>query len=357
MLLVKDFDRLITRFRQFGGMRLVWQYAKMGVLGTGVKDILKCVAKGKSFKTVYPIITERIDKLLVEQYSKIIDNREEIKDSCQIKDNREKIKDDGIEHIWFCWLQGIDNAPEMVKICLESQKRMFGNKVVVLGADNYREWVELPTYITEKYKRGLIPSALFTDLLRLELLIRYGGMWIDSSVLVDPTGQIKDNREKITDGSEENGPTLWRPSLEEIWQSELFIFRYIRKGHVVGMSNWLIRAKAGNPLLMDLRDMLLAYWRDYDCTVEYYIFHLFFGVVVKRYPEMMVQMPKGNSYHSIMLGDCLAKDFDEAWWKELTTHVCFHKMNYRKEAQAKADPNSYWNHVVSMLTKGKDKRE
>lgn len=26
---MQDFDRLIARFRQFGGMRLVWQYAKM----------------------------------------------------------------------------------------------------------------------------------------------------------------------------------------------------------------------------------------------------------------------------------------------------------------------------------------
>ena len=31
-LQVVDFDRLIARFRQFGGWRLVWQYVRMGVL-------------------------------------------------------------------------------------------------------------------------------------------------------------------------------------------------------------------------------------------------------------------------------------------------------------------------------------
>lgn len=30
-----DFDRMITRFRQFGGWRLVYQYVRMGVLWTG----------------------------------------------------------------------------------------------------------------------------------------------------------------------------------------------------------------------------------------------------------------------------------------------------------------------------------
>ena len=29
---MKDFDKLRTRLRQFGGWRLVWQYARMGVL-------------------------------------------------------------------------------------------------------------------------------------------------------------------------------------------------------------------------------------------------------------------------------------------------------------------------------------
>ncbi len=29
---IKDFDKFNARFRQFGGWRLVWQYARMGVL-------------------------------------------------------------------------------------------------------------------------------------------------------------------------------------------------------------------------------------------------------------------------------------------------------------------------------------
>lgn len=320
---MKDFNQLITRYRQFGGIRLVWQYAKMGVLSTGVKEIVKCTIKGRSFKSIYPIITERIDEQLVAKYGHITHR----------KDNRVKVKDCGNEYVWFCWLQGIDNAPDMVKVCLVSQRRMFGNNVVVLDAENYRQWVTLPTFIEGKYRKGYIPGALFSDLLRLELLIQYGGTWIDSSVLVNPTRLREED-------------ALWKPTMEQLMNSELFIFRYLRKGKVVGISNWLIHAKAGNPLLMDLREMLLAYWRDYNCTVEYYIFHLFFSVVAKRYPEMIAQMPRGNSYHSIMLGSQLDKDFNEEWWKELTEHVCFHKMNYRKENLAKANPNCYWNHIL-----------
>lgn len=55
-----DFDRLITRFRQFGGWRLVWQYVRMGVLRTGVCSLIRC-----ALKTAYPVITEKVDRILV----------------------------------------------------------------------------------------------------------------------------------------------------------------------------------------------------------------------------------------------------------------------------------------------------
>ena len=119
---MKDFDRFITRFRQFGGMRLVWQYAKMGVLWIGIKEIVKCALKGRSFKSVYPVITERIDRILVERYGDIKAETKTDDRSSEIRENR----------IWFCWLQGIENASEMVKVCLESQMRIFGDRVVVL---------------------------------------------------------------------------------------------------------------------------------------------------------------------------------------------------------------------------------
>lgn len=40
-----DFDKLTARYRQFGGMRLIWQYAKIGVLPVVVKAFVKCGKK------------------------------------------------------------------------------------------------------------------------------------------------------------------------------------------------------------------------------------------------------------------------------------------------------------------------
>ncbi len=68
-----EFDRLITRFRQFGGWRLVWQYVRMGVLWTGVCALIRCALKGRSLKTAYPVITEKVDGILIRRYRYILD--------------------------------------------------------------------------------------------------------------------------------------------------------------------------------------------------------------------------------------------------------------------------------------------
>lgn len=47
---------------------------------------------------------------------------------------------------------------------------------------NWRDYVELPEYIIQRWDKKQISPAHFTDLLRLQLLIKYGGTWIDATV-------------------------------------------------------------------------------------------------------------------------------------------------------------------------------
>ena len=342
---MRDLDRLIVRFRQFGGMRLVWEYAKMGVLWVGVKEVIRCAIKGRSFKCVYPVVTKRVDEILITLYGNGNDNgngnfepaqhlnslnpEASAEESNQCEAQLE-LPPDGV--VWFCWLQGIENAPELVKACLKSLKENVDAEIRALDERNYGEYVELPEYIVEKYRKGRIPPALFSDLLRLELLIRYGGTWIDSTVLA-----TKPATRAMGD---------LKPSWKEIRESELFLYRYIRNGRVYGISNWFIHAKAGNPLLVELRDMLYAYWKDYDCTLEYYIFHLFFGVVAKRYPEVLSKMPKGNSYNALVLEHNLEKRYNEEWWQKLTDNVPFHKLNYR--IVPKEVKGTVYEHIITL---------
>ena len=338
-----DFKKLITRYRQFGGFRLVVEYAKLGALFPAIKAGFTCVIKRQSFKAIYPEVLKRVEPRLVTKYSHIV---EEFKSSstseatksitrCLSNENHNENENNastGSATVWFCWLQRIDDAPEIVKACYNSIKRNIPNREIkVIDAKNWKEYVELPEYIVKKWENGRIPAALFSDLLRLELLIKYGGTWIDSTVLC-------------------TGFKFQAPSVQEYLDADLFLFQYSRPGSKeISISNWFITARKDNEVLMVLREMLHAYWKDYDCVLDYYMFHLFFSMIAKEYPEVIARMPYAYSPNSLVLLHHWGEKFDQQKWDKLTRQVSFHKLAFRVPQNVIEDKDNYYNHILSLM--------
>ena len=144
----------------------------MGVLWTSVCALIRCALKGKSLKAAYPVITEKVDGILIRRYRYILDEM-------KVRDAEDQTPNDrGVPKIvWFFWLQGIDQAPGLVKVCLASQRKHLPDyEFRVFDLSNYQQWIELPEFIVRKYKKGLIPAAFFSDLFRLSVLQKYGGV-------------------------------------------------------------------------------------------------------------------------------------------------------------------------------------
>lgn len=404
--------RAYQKYKSFGGIKLLREYYRMGAIsirdyGSWIRD---CVFRGGSLKRVYAVVTERVAARLKEEiwngcYTEGVKSQTEIHshstnsgqassgtdfiktktgknpstdadsasllsadcpstsvsklsasdsqpsdsivaDTASVDGKKqekqvlgENIGQPGLKEdkknrkVWFCWLQGLDKAPKMVRVCYDSVCRYLPEReVVVIDERNYVDWVVVPEFIERKYRKGMMPAALFSDILRLELLIKYGGTWIDSTVLVtDPESLTKHE---------------W---LDEVMDAEMFMFQYrTREKRFAGTGNWFITARPGHWVLRTVRDTLYEYWRRYDCVVDYYIFHRVMGWIVEERPEVIWLMPRRWAVPSLYLRDRLAVDYDEAFWQELTSHVCLHKLNYRKEKEAKANDRSFWNKILNM---------
>ena len=71
------------------------------------------------------------------------------------------MKRDETRRIWFCWLQGLKEAPELVKVCYESLcKNITDREVVVLTNENLSLYVHLPEYIERKHEKDIIPVSV-----------------------------------------------------------------------------------------------------------------------------------------------------------------------------------------------------
>ncbi|WP_151731065.1 capsular polysaccharide synthesis protein [Acinetobacter junii] len=79
--------------------------------------------------------------------------------------------------IWLYW----DNKelPKIVQICIESiRKHCLGYKINVLTPETLDNYIDLPPIVAD------VEPANIADLIRLMLLEKYGGIWMDASIFL-----------------------------------------------------------------------------------------------------------------------------------------------------------------------------
>lgn len=318
---IKD---LRSKYRKFGGFRALRHFFKRGLIGPMLKEVLRHPFDRQSYKKAYAVAVRDAETLLKERYTPLMQERKAFYAAQELEHKKSKV-------VWFCWLQGLEQAPPIVKRCHESlSKNLPDREVRVVDANNWRDYVDLPASIVRKWEQKQIPSQHFTDLLRLQFLIQHGGTWMDASVL-------------CTGLTPQNGPATL-----SYLDADLFFFQYTLPGSQQwgGIGNWFITACTHNEVLLVLRDMLLAYWADYDCLIDYYMFHLFFSMLRDVFPEEIAAMPYGYAGNSIALGRHLGDPFDVARWQKVTAKVCFHKLPHTVRPEVLKGKDNYYHHLV-----------
>jgi hypothetical protein len=132
------------------------------------------------------------------------------------------------------WQQGVDEMPPLLRRCLDSWREQNPSReVVLLSKDSLADWVD-PELLTERFQR--IPLAAFSELLRLDVLNRFGGVWADvTCYCVRPVDE-------------------WLPPL---LPSGFFAFASPHRSRI--MSTWFLAATQGNELVARLDHDLRRY--------------------------------------------------------------------------------------------------
>jgi len=142
-----------------------------------------------------------------------------------------------VRTVWSVWFQGLQNAPYVVRKCHESWlARNPGWRVVCLDETS------LPEFASVDYGVGNIArlsAQQRSDLLRLDLLARHGGVWADSTCFC--TRPLDE----------------WLPA-----STGSGFFAFSRPGPDRAISSWFLAADPGNVLAHRLFEQMLGYWRD-----------------------------------------------------------------------------------------------
>jgi mannosyltransferase OCH1-like enzyme len=235
--------------------------------------------------------------------------------------------------IWTCWLQGYDNAPPIVKACINSMKKYAGDyEVIIITEETIADYVSMPDFIIKKYEDGIIPVAHFTDLLRTLLLINYGGIWLDATVLLT-----------------KNIPSI-------VLNSDFFVFQSsILNTTFQPSSNWFIAARKNNPILTKIFEILLNYWEKNNYLIHYFMFHIAIQLVITHDKEAKSLWHdifyKNNSDPHILqkkLFDALDPNMRAYIWDLSFAHKLTYKFSDKSLTE---HPGTYYQYIIKMTEK------
>lgn len=211
--------------------------------------------------------------------------------------------------IWTCWFQGEKEAPMIVKQCLASIRKQAGNgwRVVVITSENIEEYASIPKHIIEKWKQGLITDTHFSDILRCALLVEHGGIWIDATCFL--SSRIPDY----------------------VFNGEMFCFKHkYRNEDTIGLGSWFIFSKKNNPLLRKVLELEADYWLKEKHLDDYFLFHIFFYISKKNYPNIWNGMQSmSDVYPHELVRAVLAQDYDAEKYGNIFHNSFIHKVSYK----------------------------
>ena len=262
------------------------------------------------------------DELLYKETRKLIKPMNEQHLSIPYKGKLEGQKNN---IIWVCWFQGIENAPEIVKLCYKNLiKKNPSTKIILLSDKNIHNYIDFPENIWYKYKRGIIKRSHFSDILRTALLYYRGGIWIDSTMLI----------------------TEAIPNF--IWDEDLFVFKYHNQNTNQVSSSQFIRAKSGNKILEKTLIGLYTYWSRYNKLYTYYLWHYVFARAVNLNIDLRKQfdcIPIRYAEDNHILQSRFFDHYNELDWEWIKSITFVHKLSY-KHLKSDEDENTFYKHIL-----------
>ena len=228
------------------------------------------------------------------------------------------------DYVWVSWLQGWEKAPVLVQKCIESTKRYAKDKeFIFLTWENIRDYVEIPDYVMEKFSAGMIRPAFFSDILRLLLLEKYGGLWVDATVFC--MGDFH---------------YLYRGS-------DFFAFRVLDEEVIA--SSWFLYAAKGHAIVKETLQMVLRYCREMTEMEHYYIFHYFFRMAAESCREEWDKVPEVDGSNCYLLFGNMNLPYAQEKFQQIAEIMPVQKLNYRQHIEIEKKGTFHW-HIVQGIS-------
>ena len=225
--------------------------------------------------------------------------------------------------IWCCWWQGEEQMPELVRLCHARLKQVIPSDkaelhLITLG--NYREYMEIPEHILDKFEKKIITMTTMSDVLRFALLEKYGGYWLDATVFF--SGDIP----------------------EEYFSGNFYCQRMVHNRELVQREacrgNWCGFSIAGPKNSVVFRFMSRAFslwWEKYDTIIDYVLIDYLLWSGFKSVPAIhaVIDSVPDNNEDIFEMYQVLNRPYSRELWDRLIQRNVMHKLTYKMDLQTR----------------------
>lgn len=245
-------------------------------------------------------------------------------------------EDTGKRNIWICWWQGEQNAPALVKKCVNSvREKNPACDVRIISLDNYKSYVDISRTIEDKYISGKIGQAHFSDILRVNLINKYGGLWLDATIFCS---------QKIP--------------------SDIFNYSYYScksprvKGSYVSEYQWttfVFGGKKNNTFYSFLCDFYNSYWEKNNRAIDYLFADYTIRLAYEKidFIRKLIDDVPENNLRRDELQNMFDEEYDEDIFKQLMndSNTCIHKLSWRMEFKETTDDGkqTFYGHFINEV--------
>lgn len=239
----------------------------------------------------------------------------------EVKQYFEKCKSTELDSkipIWVCWFQGLENMPGLVKECYKNLHQMVDSevgKIFLITKDNFSDYVKIEPSILKKIEDGKMSYTNLSDLLRVNLLAIYGGMWIDATVYVmHPIGR----------------DLLERPFYSQKTVNEFYVKRYVTKSR---WASWMMISSVGEELFKFVAFVMNDYYLKHEALIDYYFIDYVIEIAYTqlRSVQNSIDTVEINNTKAFELFNSFNEVYDSEKFDRIIDTTQFLKFTYKSE--------------------------
>ena len=235
--------------------------------------------------------------------------------------------------IWVFGAQGFENAPDLIKLCVSVLEKYNCRRVVRLSMDNIREYIDIPEYIYDRLETGSISYTNYADILRVSLLAKYGGLWIDPTCFC--VREVPENT---------RNRSFFSPKDE--WTGNIPLWSKSRWGTYALGTN-----RINNPAFLFVRDIFYEYLKNNKKLLDYWMIDILLDLFSRTNVHFNsdLEESKIDTTSRTMLYKVLGNKFDENLWRYMVENSWFFKLSYKRSFPDKVDGTStFYNKIIKQ---------